>query len=135
MAYMNQERKAKIVAAAKPILAKYGIKATFRCRQHAIYCTLRSGSVNFFDDMIGHENLKSFAKDLGYFEINQYHYENNYTGTARAFLDEFLPTMGAADWYDNSDAMVDYFDTAYYWHVKVGEWKQPYQLTAQEATV
>jgi hypothetical protein len=43
MAWMNQERKAKIVAAAKPILAKYGMKATFRCTQHSITCTLKSG--------------------------------------------------------------------------------------------
>jgi hypothetical protein len=36
MPYMNQERKAKIVAAANPILAKHGMKATFRCTQHSI---------------------------------------------------------------------------------------------------
>ena len=29
MAYMSQEKKAKIVAAVKPILKKYGIKGTF----------------------------------------------------------------------------------------------------------
>jgi hypothetical protein len=35
MAYMNQERKAQIVAAVKPILAKYGVKGTFAVRNHS----------------------------------------------------------------------------------------------------
>lgn len=133
MAYMNQERKAKIVAAAKPILAKYGMKATFKCRQHSIDCTLRSGTIDFYVDMIS--NRADQFQQFGYFEINQYWYEHHFEGTAKAFLDEFLPMMKAADWYDRSDAMVDYFDTAYYWSVSVGSWKKPYELTTTEASV
>ena len=30
-------------------------------------------------------------------------------------------------WYDNSDAMIDYFDTAYYMDISVGDWNKPYQ--------
>lgn len=135
MAYMNQERKAKIVAAAKPILAKYGVKATFKCRQHAIDCTLRSGTVDFFGDMVVQDMSADDLRRCGHYEINQYWYHDRYTGTAKAFLDEFLPTMKAADWYDKSDAMVDYFDTAYYWNVRVGQWNKPYELTTKEAAV
>ena len=29
-------------------------------------------------------------------------------------------------WYDKSDAMTDYFDTAYYISMNVGEWNKPY---------
>ena len=32
-------------------------------------------------------------------------------------------------WYDNSDAMVDYFDTAYYTHLNIGKWNKPYEFT------
>ena len=34
---------------------------------------------------------------------------------------------GGRAWYDNSDAMTDYFDTAYYTHVSVGKWNKPYE--------
>lgn len=30
--------------------------------------------------------------------------------------------------YDNSDAMTDYFDTAFYTHLSVGQWDKPYAL-------
>lgn len=31
--------------------------------------------------------------------------------------------------HDNSDAMTDYFDTAYYTHINVGKWNKPYTYT------
>lgn len=128
MAYMNQERKAKIVAAAKPILAKYGMKATFKCRQHSINCTLRAGAIDFFSDLVADFGVTQL-REWGHYEINPHWYHDRYTGKAKAFLDEFLPAMKAADWYDRSDAMVDYFDTAYYWSVYVGSWNKPYVCT------
>jgi hypothetical protein len=37
--------------------------------------------------------------------------------------------MKPADvWYDNSDAMIDYFDTAYYVDINVGQWNKEYQV-------
>jgi len=38
--------------------------------------------------------------------------------------------MKGDQWYDNSDAMTDYFDTAYYMDINVGQWDKPYVLTA-----
>ena len=35
MAYMNQERKAKVAAKVKPILAKYGMKGSLSVRNHS----------------------------------------------------------------------------------------------------
>ena len=32
-------------------------------------------------------------------------------------------------WYDRSDAMTDYFDTAFYLDVEVGRFMQPYKFT------
>jgi hypothetical protein len=32
----------------------------------------------------------------------------------------------AAGYYYNSDAMTDYFDTAYYYYINVGKWNKPY---------
>ena len=34
--------------------------------------------------------------------------------------------MKGNKWYDKSDAMVDYFDTAYYVDINIGKWNKPY---------
>ena len=131
MAYMNQERKAKIVTAAKPILAKYGMKATFRCTQHSITCTLKSGSLDFISHFNEDRNPAQHDVRTSYnFEINPYWYSEHYKdGTAKDFIGEMISALRAADYYDRSDIQTDYFDTAYYYHLKVGDWNTPYTLT------
>lgn len=58
MAYMNQETKAKIVAAVKPILKKYGIKASFGVRNHStIVVNIKSGSIDFIGNFV--ETIRS----------------------------------------------------------------------------
>ena len=47
---------------------------------------------------------------------------------ALAALKEIKKACLAADYYDNSDAMTDYFDTAYYYDINVGQWDKPYVL-------
>jgi hypothetical protein len=36
--------------------------------------------------------------------------------------------MKGNEWYDNSDSMTDYFDTAYYLRINVGQFDRPYVL-------
>jgi hypothetical protein len=36
--------------------------------------------------------------------------------------------MYSADYYDRSDAMTDYFDTAYYVDVNIGKWNKQYKV-------
>ncbi len=137
MAYMTQERKAKIVAAMKPIMAKYGIKGTFKCSTHAITFCIKSGKVDFIADMpdetIQYGRREVVDKDglrKSYnFSVNPYWYHEHYTGISKEFLSEAVTAMKAAEWYDRSDAMTDYFDTAYYYHINVGSWDKPYDLT------
>ena len=40
---------------------------------------------------------------------------------------------GGKEWYDNSDAMTDYFDTAYYVSISVGKWNKDYEIVEKEA--
>ena len=37
-------------------------------------------------------------------------------------------SVGGDAWFDKSDAMTDYFHTAYYFHLNIGRWDKPYQL-------
>jgi hypothetical protein len=136
MAYMNQERKQKIAQALKPILAKYKVKGSLSVRSHmTIVLTLKSGVIDF----IGNSNRvcgndfyqvsRGFKPNTtGYDQVSTYHFQSHYDGVAKEFLAEALKALKSADWYDESDAMTDYFNTAYYVDVNVGKWNKPYIL-------
>jgi hypothetical protein len=122
---MNQEKKAKIAANLKPILKKFGLKGSLSVHNHSsIVLTIKSGSIDFFTDSGNPEDARKFG-----IQVNPYWYKDHFTGQARAALSEIVPAMYSADYYDNSDAQVDYFDTAYYVHVNVGKWNKPYVFT------
>ena len=131
---MNQERKAKIANALKPILAKYGMKGTLKCRQHAITLTLRQGPIDFIGDLNESRNgrlgvSKDEMRKHYELQVNQYWIDEHYTGVSLEFLKQVNEAMQAGDWYDRSDAQIDYFDTAYYYDINVGSWNTPYTLT------
>ena len=134
MAYMNQERKAKITKMLKPILAKYKVKGSLSVRNHStIVLTLKSGAIDF----IGNSNRvcgndfyqvqRGFKPTTsGYDQVNPYWFQDHYDGDAKAFLTEAMKALKSADWYDESDAMIDYFNIAYYVDVNIGKWDAPY---------
>ena len=134
MAYMNQERKQKIAQTLKPILAKYKVKGSLSVRNHStIVLTLKSGAIDF----IGNSNRvcgndfyqvqRGFKPTTsGYDQVNPYWFQDHYDGDAKAFLTEAFKALKSADWYDESDAMIDYFNIAYYVDVNIGKWDAPY---------
>ena len=142
MAYMNQEKKAAIVAAVKPILKKYGVKGTFAVRNHSTIClNVKEGQIDFIENYIQTDIDKVVANKMSAdqvayirknktLDVNPYWFQEHFSGKAKAFLTEVFTGMKAAGWYDRSDAMVDYFDTAYYVDVNIGSWKKPYEVTA-----
>ena len=136
MAYMNQETKAKIVAAVKPILKKYGIKASFGVRHHSnIVVTIKSGPIDFIGNWTeiqktkpdqGGQRIEWVTKDH-YLPVNQYWLDHQFTGKALECLEEiFKAIKTGGNWFDKSDIQTDYFHTAFYIDVQVGKWDQPY---------
>jgi len=140
MAYVSQDRKAKIVAAVKPILKKYGIKATFAVRNHStISLNIKSGPIDFVENYIGTDMNKVAANKMSpdmiaylrknqRIDVNPYWFQEHFSGVAKKFLSEVMPAMKSADWYDRSDAMTDYFDTAYYVDINIGKYNKPYEV-------
>jgi len=134
---MNQERKAQINKALKPVLAKYGVKGTLSVRNHSTIClTLKSGKIDFIANsnrVCGSSHYQvshGFRPNTsGYSDVNPYWYQDHYDGKAKAFLDEAFKALKVAGWYDNTDAQIDYFDTAYYCDINVGKWNKPYIVT------
>lgn len=138
MAYMNQSKKATITAAVKPILAKYGMKGSLSVRNHStIVLKLTSGPIDFIGDMVAQRMFGYVPVELNKDEmrkryelqVNPYWYHEHYAGTSLAFLSEIIPALKSADWFDKSDAQIDYFHTAYYFDLNVGAWNKPYVLT------
>jgi hypothetical protein len=131
---MNQERKAKITKILKPILAKYKVKGSLSVRNHStIVLTLKSGAIDF----IGNSNRvcgndfyqvqRGFKPTTsGYDQVNPYWFQDHYDGDAKAFLTEAMNALKSADWYDESNAMIDYFNIAYYVDINIGKWDSPY---------
>ncbi len=73
-------------------------------------------------------------KDDKHAQINQYHLYN-YVGHEEFFqqiidIAKTAPAKsGGKEWFDHSDAQTDYFHTAYYIDLSLGEWDSPYVQT------
>jgi len=138
MAYMSQDRKAVISKALKPVLAKYKVKGSLSVRNHSTIClTLKSGKIDFIANsnrVCGSSHYqvsRGFRPNTsGYSDVNVYWFQDHYDGKAKAFLTEALAALKCADWYDRTNAQIDYFDTAYYVDINIGKWNKPYEVTA-----
>ena len=132
MAYMTQENKAKLAAAAKPILKKYGLKGSFSVSNGSgIKLKIKSGTINFIENFNqtmenrGVPSYGSVATDC--LSVNPYWYKEHFTGKALAFLKEIFLVLNKGN-YDNSDSQSDYFDIGWYVYLQVGSWNKPYIL-------
>lgn len=97
---------------------------------NGVNVTVKAGPTDFSD---------CFRGDEGYAQINHYH--THMYGDHQSFFDEVHSIIKTAPargdgywknqgWYNNSDAMTDYFDTAYYISMNVGSWDKPYEVKA-----
>jgi hypothetical protein len=128
MAYVNQEMKKRVADALKPVLKRYGVKGTLSIRNHhALTLTVKSGKIDFVSNLAGTNDIK--VRD-NYLQVNPFWYQEHFNGEARDFLSDAFKALKSADWYDRTDAMVDYFDTAYYIDLNIGRWNKPYEVTS-----
>jgi hypothetical protein len=133
MAYMSQEKKAKIAPIVKEILKRYNIKGSLAVRNHStLVLNIKSGPIDFITNC--NETLerrpggfRNGSPAKNYIQINPYWYQEAFTGPALDFLSEVLPAMNAGN-HDRSDAMTDYFDLGWYTDVNIGQWNQPYVI-------
>ena len=105
---------------------KFSVK---KSNWNQVIVTLQQGTTDFSD----------ITDKDGYAQINQYWLDR--TGDHKPLFEKIINIIKTAPirgegyhknkgWYDNSDSMIDYFDTAYYISMNVGSWNQPYVQTA-----
>ena len=124
MSYISTEDVKKIRVALKN---EFGKKLKFGVRKspshHSVSVTIKSGTVDFSDIM------RNNTYDQ--VQVNQYHLQNY--GVHKSLFEkivEIIKTAPSKKWYNNSDAMIDYFDVAFYFDLNVGDWNNPYEKVA-----
>ena len=65
------------------------------------------------------------ARDT-YIDVNVYWIDTHYNGVARDFLNELLDAMKGSEYFNDDDAMTDYFSRSHYTDIEVGAWNKPY---------
>jgi len=125
MAYIGQEDKKKLAPEIKKVLKKYAMKGSIRiCNHSTLVVNLKEGAL----DLIG-DHGSDYDRD--HLQVNTYYcVERAKSLIIKSFYDELIKAMKGADWYNNTDAMIDYFDIAYYININAGQWNKPYVLTA-----
>ena len=133
MAYVNSQDVAQIRKELKEAFPEF--KFGVRKRDHmAVAVTVKSGPTNFSSIF----DKDEYAKKRQYAQINPYHLESFYGEHAEFFgkivdIIKTAPARGegyhkGTGYYNNSDAMIDYFDTAYYFDINLGAWDKPYEV-------
>ena len=128
MAYMNQDKKAKIAPKVKSVLKKYGVKGSLSVRNHStLVMTITQGPIDFIANFNAVNAEKLDRKAVDSLDVNPYWYQEHFSGKALSFLKELLPAMNAGN-HDNSDVQTDYFDVGWYVDVNIGRWNKPYRV-------
>lgn len=141
MAYMSQERKKEIAKEVKAVAKKYGFGGrdiTVGVRHHS------SLVVNIFRgplDLIGdaNEHNRQYAERTGrpFYEVKGNYQAYWVTAAEKAvdptvadFFNDLAKAITSTGYYNNSDAMTDYFDHDFYVDINVGRWDRDYEVTA-----
>lgn len=120
MAYVSQEMKKSLAPAIKAICKKYGIKGSLAVRHHStLVLNIKSGKIDFNKDAVSGE---------AFYQVNTYHTDSFYKGKAKKFFAEVIAAMKGPKFFDNSDAMTDYFHVSHYIDINLGNWNKPYVL-------
>lgn len=111
MAFMNQEKKARLAPQIKVVLKKYGAKGSISVKHHSTLVVTIAES--------------PFGVESG--AVNHYGIDRKYSGTLAAFLTELRDAMMDGN-HDRSDIMTDYFDVGWYIAIQFGTWDKPHRV-------
>ena len=119
MAYVSQEMKKELAVGIKKVLKKYGCKGNIGVKNHmSLYVDVMEGPIDFGSGTHGDK----------YHQINTYWINDHYKGIAKQFLNELLDAMKGPNYFNNDNAMIDYFSRSHYTDINIGKWNKPYKL-------
>lgn len=143
MAYMSQERKKEIAVNIKKVAKAYGFtgrEVTVGVRNHSeLVVNIFGGPLDFIGDAQKHND--EYARMRGqqsrpvgdYIQVNEYHCEDwAVDPVIKRFYGDLLAAIKSTGYYNNSDAMTDYFDHDFYISINVGRWDRAYNYRGEE---
>jgi hypothetical protein len=136
MAYITADEVSAIRTALKERFPQFKFGARKSSGSLGVDVTIKSGTIDFvgnYNETVSQRpgDFRGGSPAENYLQINQFWFQEHFSGDAKEVIDEVLCIIKTASnrkWYDQSDAMTDYFDTAFYIHLQVGAWNKPYAL-------
>ena len=140
MAYMNPAKKQIIKANLDKVFKPLGIKYSLSVQNNMkITCTVKKAPIDFvgnFNAVMAKDPVNDFLpealKPRDYVQVNPYWFGDHFTGECKEIIAKAMEALRSADYYDKSDSMIDYFDTAYYYDLQFGRWDTPFQYIKGE---
>ena len=137
MAYISAEDVKHIRNELKKELPQYKFSVV-RDHHSSVSIALMKGPAfkdHEYFDRYAQETKIGNLSDGEHHLINQHWLEEFYGKENAKILDKIhviakpAPAKnGGKVWYNDSDAMIDYFDIAYYIHINVGKWNKQYEI-------
>lgn len=118
MAYITAEETRQIRNKLKEELPNLKFSVSKGSGNYSVNVSILKGDIDF-------RNLK-LSSSHG-ININQYHLDQY--GEHEEVLEKIMNIIKTAPdrkWFDHSNSQIDYFCTAYYIDLSVGNWKKPY---------
>lgn len=138
MAYVSQEMKKALAPAIKVVMKKYGVKGSIAVRNHSVLSVnIKEGVLDFIGEANQRNKEYSDRNGSRFHVVGGYYQENAYRGRTTDeptaidnFLEEIRGAMRGTLYYNNDDVMTDYFDSAYFMKINIGQWDKPYVCSA-----
>ena len=143
MAYISKEQIQEKRKQINTLCKLYGVSATVSgANSSSVTVTIRKGKIDFLGNHVetvkinwwvnSKQNVDNaeWHSKRGYIKCNPYYLDRQFSGDTLEFFNKVLAILKIGH-YDNSDAMTDYFDTAWYMHICIGTYEKPYQLISK----
>lgn len=134
MAFMNQERKAKLAANLKKVVPagwKYSLAVD---NYSTIVMTIKSAPVDLLKAMSDRyaQQPKYYNSSRGtevrdYASVNQYWLADQFEGELLEIFKNINAALNDGN-HDRSDIMTDYFDVGWYVNINIGKWNKPFEV-------
>jgi hypothetical protein len=126
MAYMDQEKKAKIAAELRKVIPR-DWKYTLSVHHHSsLTLHIMAAPVDLFTEHAHHDKWSN-----GYIQLNEYYLETQYSGKLLETMQAIRKALNCLN-YDRSDVQTDYFDVGYWAYIRIGRWNKPFQVLGRK---
>jgi hypothetical protein len=141
MAYISAEDVKAIRTELKQAFPKWKFGVRKGSGSLSVDVTVQQGNIDFVEVYCAKgvdASEAEYTRKNRALQINQYWIKDHWGHDAKACnalskINEIMHNApgraGGKVYFDESDAMTDYFHTAFYTHLNIGAWNKPYALT------